>query len=196
MLRYAASLQTIRPSSVSQNLRNDASRSWNFGPHYSILVATFWLGDHLKVSGSQRSQECKDTWTGEQHFCFCECCMTCPISSLRWKHHRYGTCSQSLEVSEKKWKIFVSIFWAGTTGTVLAFMTRSEVTLKNTIIEQLRQRTTYVRASEVMSILGITRNTLCDWINAGLLPALRLGKNNMCDPAELAAFLEKRRTGV
>jgi excisionase family DNA binding protein len=75
-------------------------------------------------------------------------------------------------------------------------MTRSEVTLKNTIIEQLRQRTTYVRASEVMSILGITRNTLCDWINAGTLPAIRLGKNNMCDPSELAAFLEKRRTGV
>jgi len=75
-------------------------------------------------------------------------------------------------------------------------MTRSEVTHKNTIIEQLRQRTTYVRASEVMSILGITRNTLCDWINAGTLPAFRLGKNNMCDPSELAAFLEKRRTGV
>jgi predicted DNA-binding transcriptional regulator AlpA len=75
-------------------------------------------------------------------------------------------------------------------------MTRSEVTLKNTIIEQLRQRTTYVRASEVMSILGITRNTLCDWINAGTLPAFRLGKNNMCDPAELAAFLETRRTGI
>ena len=75
-------------------------------------------------------------------------------------------------------------------------MTRSEVTLKNTIIEQLRQRTTYVRASEVMSILGITRNTLCDWINAGTLPAFRLGRNNMCDPAELAAFLEIRRTGV
>jgi predicted DNA-binding transcriptional regulator AlpA len=75
-------------------------------------------------------------------------------------------------------------------------MTWSEVTLKNTIIEQLRQRTTYVRASEVMSILGIIRNTLCDWINAGTLPAFRLGKNNMCDPAELAAFLETRRTEV
>ena len=56
--------------------------------------------------------------------------------------------------------------------------------------------TSYVRASEVMSILGITRNTLCDWINAGTLPAFRLGKNNVCDPAELAAFLETRRTGV
>ncbi|MCU1252251.1 MAG: Helix-turn-helix domain [Edaphobacter sp.] len=55
---------------------------------------------------------------------------------------------------------------------------------------------TYVRATEVMSILGVTRNTLCDWINAGTLPAYRLGKNNVFDPAELAAFLETRRTGV
>ena len=81
-------------------------------------------------------------------------------------------------------------------GPVLAFMTRHEVPLKNTIVDQLKRRTSYVRASEVMSILGITRNTLCDWINAGILPAFRLGKNNVCDPAELAAFLETRRTGV
>ena len=81
-------------------------------------------------------------------------------------------------------------------GPVLAFMTRHEVLPKNTIVDQLRQRTTYVRATEVMAILGITRNTLCDWINAGTLPAFRLGKNNVCDPAELAAFLETRRTGV
>jgi predicted DNA-binding transcriptional regulator AlpA len=81
-------------------------------------------------------------------------------------------------------------------GPVLAFMTRHEVPLKNTIVDQLKQRTTYVRSTEVMSILGITRNTLCDWINAGTLPAFRLGKNNVCDPAELAAFLETRRTGV
>ena len=79
---------------------------------------------------------------------------------------------------------------------VLACMTRHEVPLKNTIVDQLRQRTTYLRATEVMSILGVTRNTLCDWINAGILPAFRLGKNNVCDPAELAAFLETRRTGV
>jgi hypothetical protein len=35
-----------------------------------------------------------------------------------------------------------------------------------------------------MSILRITRNTLCDWINAGLLTALGIGKNNVCDPME------------
>ena len=81
-------------------------------------------------------------------------------------------------------------------GPVLAFMTRHEVRLQNTIVDQLRQRISHVRASEVMSILGVTRNTLCDWINAGTLPAFRLGKNNVCDPAELAAFLETRRTGV
>jgi predicted DNA-binding transcriptional regulator AlpA len=92
--------------------------------------------------------------------------------------------------------LLANLFQVDTIGRVLACMTRSEVTLKNTIVEQLRQRTTYVRATEVMSILGVTRNTLCDWINSGALPAFRLGKNNMCDPAELAAFLETRRTGV
>jgi predicted DNA-binding transcriptional regulator AlpA len=88
------------------------------------------------------------------------------------------------------------IFQVGAIRPVLACMTRHASPLKNTIVEGLKQRTTYVRASEVMSILGITRNTLCDWINRGLLPAFRIGKNNVCDPMELAAFLEKRRTGL
>jgi predicted DNA-binding transcriptional regulator AlpA len=79
-------------------------------------------------------------------------------------------------------------------GRVLAFMTRHAAS-PNTIVAQLRRRTTYVRATEVMSILGVTRNTLCDWINAGILPAFRLGKNNVCDPTELADFLETRKTG-
>jgi predicted DNA-binding transcriptional regulator AlpA len=91
---------------------------------------------------------------------------------------------------------FETIFEVGMIGPVLAFMTRHKVPLKNTIVDQLRLRTSYVRASEVMSILGVTRNTLCDWINAGTLPAFRLGKNNVCDPTELAAFLEARRTGM
>ena len=89
-----------------------------------------------------------------------------------------------------------NIFKVDTIGRVLASMTRHEVPLKNTIVDQLRQRTSYVRATEVMAILGVTRNTLCDWVNAGILPAFRIGKNNVCDPAELAAFLETRRTGV
>jgi excisionase family DNA binding protein len=95
-----------------------------------------------------------------------------------------------------KMNLFVKVFAVGMMRRVLAYMTRHEVQLKNTIVEQLRKRTTYVRATEVMSILGVTRNTLCDWINAGALPAYRLGKNNIFDPAELAAFLETRRTGV
>src|ERR1700722_5273632 len=68
-------------------------------------------------------------------------------------------------------------------GRVLAFMRRQGAPL-NTIVYQLRQRTGYVRATEVMAILGVTRNTLCDWINSGILPAFRIGKNNVCDPAE------------
>ena len=87
------------------------------------------------------------------------------------------------------------IFKVDIIGRVLAFMRRQGAPL-NTIVYQLRQRTSYVRATEVMAILGVTRNTLCDWINSGIIPAFRIGKNNVCDPVELAAFLETHRTGV
>jgi hypothetical protein len=46
-----------------------------------------------------------------------------------------------------------------------------------------------------MSLLQVTRATLCGWINTGDLTAYRLGKNNTVDPADLILFLEARRTG-
>ena len=63
------------------------------------------------------------------------------------------------------------------------------------IVDQLKTKTTYMRASEVMDLLRITRATLCDWINSGELTAYRLGKNNSIDPTDLIVFLEARRTG-
>ena len=63
-----------------------------------------------------------------------------------------------------------------------------------TIVGLLKQRTAYLRATEVMALLRITRATLCALINSGELVAYRVGKNNSVDPTDLATFLEARRT--
>jgi hypothetical protein len=68
-------------------------------------------------------------------------------------------------------------------------------TPSDTIINRLKKRSSYLKAAEVMALLGMTRATLCALINSGALPAIRLGKNNMVDPVRLAAYLEARSTG-
>lgn len=65
-----------------------------------------------------------------------------------------------------------------------------------TIIEQLRQRRGYVSSTATMAILGVTRQTLCRWVNAGTIPAVRIGKDNKFDPAHLVAWLEARQIGA
>jgi len=45
-----------------------------------------------------------------------------------------------------------------------------------------------------MTVLDVTRATLCSWINTGKLKAFRIGKNNMVDPADLVVFLQARQT--
>jgi excisionase family DNA binding protein len=65
-----------------------------------------------------------------------------------------------------------------------------------TIVDQLKNRRTYVKATETMAILGVSRKTLCDWVNSGKLPAYRLGKNNVFDPSVLANWLQQRSTGL
>jgi hypothetical protein len=71
----------------------------------------------------------------------------------------------------------------------------ADVTSGLTIIEKLRRRKSYVGATEVMSIVGKSRKTLCSWIKNGTFPNTRLGKDNACDPALLANWLEARSTG-
>jgi excisionase family DNA binding protein len=66
--------------------------------------------------------------------------------------------------------------------------------LNRTIVDHLRQRSGYLRSTEVMALLDVTRATLCSWINSGQLKAYRLGKNNSVDPADLVSFLEARCT--
>jgi excisionase family DNA binding protein len=79
-------------------------------------------------------------------------------------------------------------------GWVLALMTADETTPKSTIIDQLGTRASLLTGAEVMALLGVTRNTLCRWCRTGLIPFLRVGKDNRFDPTALAAWLETRRS--
>jgi excisionase family DNA binding protein len=65
-----------------------------------------------------------------------------------------------------------------------------------TIIEQLEVRKSYVRSTEAISILGITRQTFCLWVRSGKLTALRIGNAYMVDPADLTTFLRARLVGA
>jgi excisionase family DNA binding protein len=61
------------------------------------------------------------------------------------------------------------------------------------IIDQLRQRKTYLNTTEVMTIFGVTRATLCGWVRSGAIGAIRIGKDNKFDPATVSQFLEARQ---
>ena len=62
------------------------------------------------------------------------------------------------------------------------------------LIEELRQRTTYVSTKELMGLLQVTRNTLCEWVRMGRLVAIRVGNAYLYDPRILAEWLEERQT--
>jgi len=59
-----------------------------------------------------------------------------------------------------------------------------------TLVSRLKAHTAYLSGSEVMSLLGVSRNALCRWMRTGKLPAIRIGKDNRFDPAALAGWLE------
>ena len=44
-----------------------------------------------------------------------------------------------------------------------------------------------------MAIIGVTRQTLCDWVRRGVISAIRIGKDNKFDPAVLASWLATRQ---
>jgi excisionase family DNA binding protein len=76
---------------------------------------------------------------------------------------------------------------------VLALMSRNE-TAQSTIIGQLKQRRTYMRTTEVMELFGVTRATLCGWVRSGTIAAVRIGKENKFDPAEVVRYLTAHAT--
>jgi excisionase family DNA binding protein len=64
------------------------------------------------------------------------------------------------------------------------------------LIEQLMRRTTYLSTREVMEVLQVTRNTLCEWVRKGRIRAIRIGNAYAFDPHLLADWLVKRQTAV
>jgi excisionase family DNA binding protein len=68
-----------------------------------------------------------------------------------------------------------------------------ESTPFDTIIEQLRRRKTYLNTTEVISIISVTRATLCGWVRSGSISAIRIGKEYRFDPSTVARWLEARQ---
>ena len=62
------------------------------------------------------------------------------------------------------------------------------------LIEELRRRDNFLSTREVMDLLQVTRNTLCEWVRTGRLVAIRVGNGYLYDPRILAAWLTKRQT--
>jgi len=62
------------------------------------------------------------------------------------------------------------------------------------LIDELKQRQSFLSTREVMILLRKTRNTLCQWVRSGKLPAVRLGNEYLYDPRVLADFLSNRLT--
>ncbi len=72
-------------------------------------------------------------------------------------------------------------------------MGKYESTPSDTIIEQPRRRKTYLNTTEMMSIIGVTRATLCGWVRSGAISALRIGKDYKFDLSTVARWLEARQ---
>jgi hypothetical protein len=67
--------------------------------------------------------------------------------------------------------------------------------VSGTIIAKLKLRTSYLTTTEVMEITTKCRKTVCAWVRAGEIPAIRIGIDNMFDPLELGLWLEERQLG-
>lgn len=62
-----------------------------------------------------------------------------------------------------------------------------------TLTTDLRNRKTMMTTTEVIDLLRTTRHTLCGWVRAGKIPAVRLPGNSYAfDPLKLADWLAER----
>lgn len=64
------------------------------------------------------------------------------------------------------------------------------------LIIKLRQLDRYLSTREVMALIGVRRTTLCAWVRAGKLSAIRVGNGYLFDPHILAVWLADRETGM
>jgi len=63
----------------------------------------------------------------------------------------------------------------------------------DTIIDQIKQRGSYLTSTEVMAILRINRATLCRYCRQGLIPHLRMPDlSYRFDPVALQGWLRER----
>jgi excisionase family DNA binding protein len=62
------------------------------------------------------------------------------------------------------------------------------------LIDELRQLERYLSTREIMNLFGVRRTTLCQWVRAGRISAIRLGNRYMFDPHNLASWLAARET--
>ena len=62
------------------------------------------------------------------------------------------------------------------------------------LIQELRLRTSFLTTKEVMKLLQLQRNTVCDWANTGRIPAVRTPSGYRFDPSVLADWLVARST--
>jgi excisionase family DNA binding protein len=63
------------------------------------------------------------------------------------------------------------------------------------ILQKLYARNGLLGIAEAAAILGVHEVTLRNWVRTARLPAIRLSGRWKIDAAELAGYLEKRRTG-
>ena len=62
------------------------------------------------------------------------------------------------------------------------------------LIDNLRQRKSFLTTKDVMELLQLRRNTVCDWVQAGRIPAVRTASGYRFDPSVLADWLVVRST--
>jgi excisionase family DNA binding protein len=62
------------------------------------------------------------------------------------------------------------------------------------LIEELKRRQSFLTTVEVMSLLHVTRGTLCEWVRSGRITAIRTGNAYLFDPRHLADWLAARTT--
>jgi len=64
-----------------------------------------------------------------------------------------------------------------------------------TVVASLRTRTTFISATELATLLSVTRMAIHNWTTAGTIPHYRVATRIRFDPAEVADWLERRRVG-
>jgi excisionase family DNA binding protein len=85
-------------------------------------------------------------------------------------------------------------FGVGRVERVFAFMRSISSGFPAMVFEYLRGRVTLLITTEVMNLLGVSKNTLCKWVRECGLPAFRMPDHSYrFDPVQLLQWLENRQ---